>query len=70
MAEDREAKRSFTVSVAKKKVSGIIVLARHESNVEMGNLSETLRRAVSFAWWAGCSLQGGSHIAGLFCSSG
>lgn len=51
MAEDRAAKGFFTVSVAKKKVSGImfLVLARHESNVEMGNLSETLRRAVSFA---------------------
>lgn len=58
MAKDGEA-----VSVIKKKASGTVFLmsARPEDRVEMGKVRETLRGAVDFACWAGCSLQGGSH---------
>lgn len=44
MTEDREAEGSCTVSLDKKKGSGTIFseLARNESKVEIGKLSETL----------------------------
>jgi len=61
MAKNGEAEGFFAVSVAKKAAMGTIflVLARHESNVEMGKLSETLSGAVGFGWRLGAHCREG-----------
>lgn len=62
MAKDEEAEGSLAVSVIEKTSEAIfLMLARPETRVEMERVRETLRSAVDFACWAGCSLWGGSY---------
>lgn len=74
MAKDGEAEGSLAVCVIKMTSEAIfLMLARPEASVEMGRVRETLRSALDFACWAGCSLWGGSYsreVCAQFPASG